>query len=187
MKKYLFAFAGAVLVLGCAQVSVKAPKDPIKLDVSMRLDIYQHIQKDIDSIEDMVSGGTQKPASPSARDKHGLLDLLIVNAYADDLSPEVEAAATRRRDRRPQLIDWETKGVAGENAAGLVEMKGADLTLTAQALVQAENSDRMVIYEAVAKKNGSLVDEVQKLYAKRLQDDAPAGTPIEGASGWQVK
>jgi len=26
--------------LGCARVSVQAPKDPIKVDISMRLDIY---------------------------------------------------------------------------------------------------------------------------------------------------
>ena len=185
MQKNVFVLLGIALVLGCARVSVQAPKDPIKLDVSMRLDIYQHIQKDIDSIEDMVSGGAQKPASPAAKDKHGLLNLVIGTAYAEDLSPEVEAAAARRRDRRPQLSGWEAKGVVGENRSGLVEMKGADLN--AQSLVQEENSDRMVIYQVVAEKNGSSIDAVQDLYAKRLQDDAPAGTPIEGPSGWRNK
>jgi uncharacterized protein YdbL (DUF1318 family) len=53
--------------------------------------------------------------------------------------------------------------------------------------VNAENSDRMTIYQSVAKKNGSSVEEVQSLYAKRLQADAPAGTPIETESGWIIK
>jgi uncharacterized protein YdbL (DUF1318 family) len=51
----------------------------------------------------------------------------------------------------------------------------------------------MVIYREVARKNGASVEEVQKLYAKRLQSDAPAGTPIEvldaatGRYQWKVK
>ena len=62
-----------------------------------------------------------------------------------------------------------------------------------EALVKAENSDRMEIYRGVAKNNGTSVEEVQALYAKRLQADAPVGTPVEtvdestGASRWEVK
>ncbi len=60
-------------------------------------------------------------------------------------------------------------------------------------LIKAENSDRMIIYEAVAKKNGTSVEDVQKLYATRLQNDAPSGTPVEilnsqtSSFEWQVK
>src|SRR3989338_15566 len=52
-------------------------------------------------------------------------------------------------------------------------------------LVNSENSDRMIIYNALSQKNGAPLEDVQKIYAKRLQDDAPAGTPIEAmnASG----
>ena len=44
------------LSIGCATVRMKAPKEPIKVDISMRLDIYQHVQKDIEAIENIVSG-----------------------------------------------------------------------------------------------------------------------------------
>jgi uncharacterized protein YdbL (DUF1318 family) len=60
-------------------------------------------------------------------------------------------------------------------------------------LVKAENNDRMIIYAQVAEKNNAPVREVQKIYAKRLQDDAPAGTEIEvlnqetGAYEWKRK
>ena len=54
-------------------------------------------------------------------------------------------------------------------------------------MVSDENSDRMVIYKGVAAKNGTSVAEVKDIYAKRLQEDAPAGTPIQKAGGWTVK
>lgn len=171
--------------LGCAHVQVEAPKDPIKVDISMRLDIYQHVEKDIDEIENIVSGS----------DDQGLLNLFVTEAYAaDGLSPEIEQAALRRRDRRSELLSWQQKGVVGEDKSGLVTIRSPqNADPSVEALVAAENSDRMIIYQGVAKKNGTSVSEVQKLYAKRLQADAPGGTPIEvlneasGAFEWKGK
>ncbi|OGX29652.1 MAG: hypothetical protein A2879_05025 [Omnitrophica WOR_2 bacterium RIFCSPHIGHO2_01_FULL_49_10] len=173
------------LGVGCASVQVKAPKDPIKVDITMRLDVYQHVVKDIDDIESIVSGKT------GAKPKDGMkLNFLMANACADEgLSPDVEQAAMRRKDRRSELTSWESKGAVGENKFGLVEVKGGEAPAD---LVNSENSDRMIIYNALSQKNGAPLEDVQKIYAKRLQDDAPAGTPIEAmnASGsyeWKNK
>jgi uncharacterized protein YdbL (DUF1318 family) len=145
------------------------------------------VEKDIDAIEDIVSGGKAKAGQ-------SMLNYFVREAYAQDLSPEVEAAAIRRRDRLQDLSAWEQKGVIGENKLGLVEVrdsKSADAS--AGELIKSENADRMIIYQVVASKNGTSVEEVQKLYAKKLQASAPAGTPIEVASdsggsyGWKVK
>jgi uncharacterized protein YdbL (DUF1318 family) len=118
------------------------------------------------------------------------LDSLISAAYAQEgLSPEVEQAALRRRDRKAQLTAAETAQAVGENSVGLVEVRSVGDSGLEQ-LVAAENSDRMIIYRAVAAKNGTGIEEVQALYARRLQADAPAGTPvqtIEGASAGQWK
>lgn len=191
MKTFMFLLLGLSLGLGCARVRVEAPKEPIKVDVSMRLDIYQHIEKDIDKIENMVSGPEEKP---KPADKQSLLEFFIRDAYADEeLSPEVQQAASRRKDRRAELVSWQEKGVIGENRSGLVQIRMPEkANSTAEALVAAENNDRMVIYQEVAKKNGSSIAEVQRLYAKRLQADAPTGTPIEiqnaaGTYEWQIK
>lgn len=179
--------------LGCARIKVEAPKEPIKMDISMRLDIYQHVAKDIDDIENMISG-PQKQAKPN-NSQSRICDYFISNAYAQEsLSPEVEAAVSRRKDRRLELIAWEQKGVLGENSLGLVVITATDKADSVlKALVDAENSDRMAIYQAVSKKNGVSLEDVQKLYAKRLQDDAPAGASIEvlsetsGKYEWIVK
>lgn len=185
---------GLILGLGCARVRVEAPKEPIKVDISMRLDIYQHIEKDIDQIENIVSGSQGKNKAES-KDKQSLFDYFVHNAYAQEgLSPEVEDAALRRKDRRSELVSWQGKGVVGENKSGLVEIRmpeNADSSV--KELAEAENKDRMIIYQAVAKKNNSSVEEVEKIYAKRLQQDAPNGTPTEvlnettGAYEWKIK
>jgi uncharacterized protein YdbL (DUF1318 family) len=173
-----------ICVFGCAKVRVEAPKEAFKVDISMRLDIYQHVEKDIDSIENIVSGSAQKQTAPGAKN---IMNIFVEDAYAQaGLAADVEQAALRRRDRKPSLSRYESGGVIGENKAGLVEVRaGSDAQ--AQALVRDENSDRMAIYRSVAQKNGTSVEEVQKLYAKRLQTDAPAGTPIETDAGWTVK
>jgi len=161
------------LGIGCAQVQVKAPKEPIKVDITMRLDVYQHVTNDIDNIESMVSGKTEKP-------NNGMkLNFLIAEAYAEDkLPPEAEDAVAKRKGRYAELTSLESKGAIGENKLGLVEVK-AKGEGPAYGLVVAENKDRMIIYEALAKKNGITLEAVQKIYASRLQADAPAGTPIE--------
>ncbi|MCX5697433.1 MAG: DUF1318 domain-containing protein [Candidatus Omnitrophica bacterium] len=190
MKKIVLLCVFVAASLGCARVRVEAPKEAIKLDITMRLDVYQHVQKDIDAIEGIVSGSPKADKLPQ---KQTLLDNLISEAYAQEsLSPEVESAALRRKNRRPELLTWEAKGVIGENRSGLVDIRkpGSD---AAQSLAREENSDRMVIYSALANKNNVSTAEIQRVYAKRLQETAPSGTPVEalnqstGGYEWQVK
>ena len=192
MKILILLLTSVIVAAGCARVLVQAPKEPIRVDISMRLDIYQHIEKDIDEIENIVSGSSEKPQSKASPN---ILNFFVKEAYADEgLSPQVEQAALRRRDRRSQLFSWEEKGVVGENKVGLAEVRILDQVNDAtQKLIEAENSDRMLIYQAVAVKNGTSVEEVQKLYAKRLHADSPSGTPIEvfneasGSYEWKIK
>lgn len=192
-KIFLLVFGIMILSLGCARVRVEAPKEPIKLDISMRLDIYQHVEKDIDDIENMVSGGSSKQALPN---KNGSsLRFFVKEAYAEEgLNPEVEKAVLSRKNRRAELVSYEEKGIIGENKNGLVEIRNPE---SAQApvydMINLENADRMVIYGEIAKKNNISIEEVQKLYAERLQRDANQGTHIQainsstGQYEWQVK
>lgn len=191
MKNFWIVVLALVAFFGCARVRVEAPKDPIKLDISMRLDIYQHVAKDIDAIEDIVSGNESKIAPGK---KGSMLDIFVTEAYAQDsLGPEVEQAAYRRKDRKPQLVSLETSGVLGENKLGMIEDRRGSADSYANAIIDAENNDRMVIYKAIATKNGISVEEVQKMYAKKLQDGANPGTPVEilnessGQYEWKVK
>lgn len=177
---YKFLFI-ALLAIGCARVQVEAPKDPIKMDITMRLDVYQHVVKDIDDIENIVSGGSAKP-------KSSLMDAVIPPAHAaESLSPEVEEAAYRRRDRRPQVTSLEAKGTLGESRLGLLTAR-TSVDGQTQKLINDENTDRILIYRAIASKNSSAVEEIQKIYSQKLQNSAPSGTPVEDENGkWSKK
>jgi len=184
MKMLPLLLISGLAVIGCAKVQVQAPKEPIKVDISMRLDVYQHVEKDIDEIESIVSGGSEKPQSKAI---DSLLNFFVKDAYAlEGLSPEVKESAIRRRDRHDALEAFQARGVIGENAKGFVEIRIADSA--AEALVTAENRDRLIIFEGVAKKNGTSVEDVRAIYAKNLQEDAPTGTPVQSADGsWAIK
>lgn len=175
-----------LMMTGCATVKLKAPEEPMKIDITMRLDVYQHVQSDINAIEDFVTGGGKANVLPASQTL-SLFDCFADTAYAQELSPGVEQAALRRKGRYSELIALEQRGVVGEAFSGLVMVRG-DADNEVQKLVRDENNDRMVIYKEIASKNGTLVKDVQKLYAERLQKDAPSGTPIEVGSGnWQKK
>ncbi len=171
-------------LIGCARVSVES-KEPIKLDVTMRLDIYQHVAKDADAIEDMVNAPAPAPGPVSAS------WFGVTEAYAADegYSPEVQAAIERRQQRRADLNRLEARGELGENAEGFVEVRGGGDD--ARALAQQENKDRRLIYAFVAEKNGTSVESAGAVFAQRIQRDAASGTPIEvsegGATRWMVK
>lgn len=194
MKDYFVTLAAVVFVIGCARLSVQGAKEPIKVDISMRLDVYQHVEKDIDAIESMVSGEKNRDKG-KPEGKQSLLRILVNNAYAQEgLSPEVEQAALRRKNRIDELYAFEEKGIVGENKLGMVELRdSSQRSDSVNQLINAENNDRMVIYKSVADKNNTSIEDVQKLYAKRLQNDTPAGTPIEvlnpssGSYEWKIK
>jgi uncharacterized protein len=186
MNKLIISIVGILVIMGCARVRVEAPKDPIKVDIAMRLDIYQHIQKDIDDIENIVAGG-KGAVVPG---QQSFLRIFVTEAFAQEsLSAGIEEAATRRKMRVQQLNDFESRGIVGENNAGLVEARNAaGAEADAADLVAQENKDRMIIYQALAQKNGVSVSEIQRVYAQRLQQNASAGTPIQTLEGnWTKK
>lgn len=112
MKKLYVSVLCVFLALGCARVMVETPKEPIKIDVSMRVDIYQHIQNDIDAIEGVVSGSQTQAQTP---DKHSKLNFFIGTAFAqDDLDPAVKEAALRRKARLSALQSLMSQGAIGE-------------------------------------------------------------------------
>ena len=182
MKKLAILMMLGIFGMGCASLQVKAPKDPIKMDITMRVDVYQHIEKDIDAIESIVTGDEKARAKETS-----FMDALMSTAYADTgLDPEVEKAALRRNDRYSQVVALLKSGAVGENGQGLLDIRKpgeADASF-----VNAENNDRMIIYSLVAKKNGVSVGDIQKIYAEKLQSQAPQGAWIEvPGSGWQQK
>lgn len=184
--KFVWTAMGLMAVLiGCASVEVKAPKEPIKMDIAMRLDVYQHVAKDVDDIESIVEGRTAKSATVAS-----LIDgMFVTNAYAEEggLGAEATEAAYRRRDRRSELMKFEVRGTLGESWSGLVVVRVPGDS-RAQQVMTEENADRMIIYRAIAEKNGSSVEAVQKVYSERLRNGLESGASFQNPDGsWTVK
>jgi len=121
-------------------------------------------------------------------------------AYAQEGVLQVSTASIRAlkasiKKRFPNLVSYFQRGIIGENNRGLLEIKswqGVSLAKRAKVkqLVEAENKDRMSLYQEVAKNMGidpSQLGKVQKIFAKQWQKTAPSGTWIQTEEGKWVR
>ncbi|MFC1703824.1 DUF1318 domain-containing protein [Candidatus Omnitrophota bacterium] len=156
-----------LLALGCAKVSVETTK-PIQVDINMRVDIYQHVEKDVESINDQIYGDPAKQINFlfGAR-----------NAYAQD-SGALDEAIQNRKTRVATIEGYFAKGYIGENKDALLETRGsvpAEENADVQSAISAENNDRNVIYSATAQKNNTDIAGVRKVFLDKDYQRAPSG------------
>ncbi|MCK4912185.1 MAG: DUF1318 domain-containing protein [Candidatus Omnitrophica bacterium] len=142
-------------VISCAKVSVET-KNPIKVDINMRVDIYQHVVDDVEDINDQIYG--------SSNEKLNFL-FGFEEVYAADLSGAASEAISRRKKRAGSIEAYFGKGYIGENKHALLESRGdapEEEGAKIKQMISEENKDRDAIYKAVADKNGSDVSFVRK-------------------------
>ena len=105
------------------------------------------------------------------------------------MTPEIEQALAGRQSRFEELRSLKAAGRIGENNRGYVE--ALDKSSALQRIVQAENSDRRVIYNAIVEQNGlgpAGMNPVESAFAEVQRDKARSGDPIQLASGeWTQK
>jgi uncharacterized protein YdbL (DUF1318 family) len=80
----------------------------------------------------------------------------------------VEDAKNRRKERREQVEQLIKAGKAEEGADGYLAAK-AGASEEGNTLIKAENADRKIGYEVIAKANGKTVEEVGKQAAAILK------------------
>jgi len=99
------------------------------------------------------------------------------------MTPQVQAALDNRRSRFEQLRALKGKGVVGENNHGYLQVLVADPQ--ASALVEAENSDRRVIYNTIAQQNGltQALGAIESVFAQVQADKAEAGDKVQTEDG----
>ena len=105
-----------------------------------------------------------------------------------ELTPELKIALDGRRARRDQLNELKQKGVLGENNHGYVEVI-ADSS-EARSVADAENHDRKIIYETIAKQHNlsGAMDTIESVFAQEQRDRARPGDKIQDESGrWMTK
>jgi len=188
----VLALCVAGLYFGCTKHNIKVEQDePFRVDVNMRIDVYQHVVDYSNTIEDVVNEDTLQPQS------YNFMKILVrfmpdfaSDAYAGEtniiteLSDKAREAIENRKARRNQLVPWQTRGVLGETADGMLEIvNDSNLTNAQKAqvkqLVNLENRDRLIIYKGIAQIEGVSAEEIGKVYSIRLRKDAPTGTPTQ--------
>lgn len=103
-----------------------------------------------------------------------------------EMTPEVQKALLKRRQRYDQLQQLKASGQVGESNQGYVEaLKGGD------SIVNEENQDRRVIYNAIVSQNNfgaNGLPQVQRAFAEVQKDKARSGDYIQDSSGnWKPK
>lgn len=99
------------------------------------------------------------------------------------------AAADSIKDRMaarlPEIISLKAAGQIGENNVGLLEYRGGGAAVP---VVEDENHDRKLVYEAIAKKAGTTPTLVGQRRAAQIAQQAPAGTWLQSPGGqWYQK
>jgi uncharacterized protein YdbL (DUF1318 family) len=171
MKRILFIIL-VLIAFGCAKVSVETAK-PIKVDINMRVDIYQHVVQDVESINDEIYGSQEKKLNSI---------FMVRNAYAADWSGQAQEAISRRKTRVAKIEKYFAKGYIGENKDALLEIKGnvpSQLRGELVNLIKEENKDREIIYKETAQKNNASISEVRKVFFGGDYKRAPSGYYFE--------
>ncbi len=103
----------------------------------------------------------------------------IAGAWGDDIKARMHA-------RLGDIVELKARGVVGENNQGyLTVLKGPTHK---QAVIDAENKDRRIIYRAIAKKQGTTAELVGQRRALKIAQKADAGTMIQSKGGaWTKK
>ena len=87
----------------------------------------------------------------------------------------------RMKDRLPEIIRLKASGVIGETNQGLLAFVGDNRQK--QALVDAENKDRQLVYTAIAKQQGTTAAVVGQRRALQIAEKAKPGEWLQNTSG----
>ena len=97
-----------------------------------------------------------------------------------------ESIKQRMIKRLPVVKDLKTRGIVGENNIGFLEFIG-DQKEKAD-VVKAENRDRKLVYDDIAKKQGTTAEVVGKHRAAQIAARARAGELLQDGNGkWYEK
>lgn len=109
---------------------------------------------------------------------------LTLAANAGNTREEIQQRMKDRKDAVEKLLAANT---VGENNTGYLE-KLKDISADETKTVAAENADRKTVYTNIAKKRGTPADQVGKQRAKKIAENAPAGTMLQQDDGaWKKK
>ena len=110
-----------------------------------------------------------------------ILGLMITNGHSSS-----QAIKQRMIDRLPVITALKAKGLIGEDNRGYLQFIGQKKEN--EEVVTAENKDRQMVYEAIAKQQGTTVELVGQHRAIQIAAKALPGEWLQDANGkWYKK
>ena len=109
----------------------------------------------------------------------------LLTAAAVVSAEDAETIKTRMLQRLPVINEYKSQGVVGENNKGFLQVMGIDGEWSQ--VVAAENSDRKMVYQAIAAKTGASLETVGSRRALQIRESAATGTWIQTNDGKWVK
>jgi uncharacterized protein len=112
--------------------------------------------------------------------------IFIVILFAISSVSFAQDIKARFKERLPKIIELKTKGIIGENNQGYLDFVNGVKQM--QDVVDAENRDRRIVYEEIARKEGTTVQTVGQRRALQLRDLANPGHWVQDQAGrWYRK
>lgn len=115
--------------------------------------------------------------------------LWAANYDLKEITPQVQEALDSRKSNYGQLQNFKSEGAVGEDNQGFAKVLKD--SAEANALVQAENENRQVIYQAIVDQNSlgpNGMSNVRSVFAEVQRGKARPGDYIQDRSGnWTQK
>lgn len=189
--------AGMLMLVSCVTINIYFPAAAAEKAADRIIeDVWGPDARDPETDNNDTGQQSALPATtPLAMQ---ILNWLVTPAQAQaDIninSPRINELKNKMQARHEQLKPFYQQGAIGLNNKGLLEVRDADaVSLKDRAqlnkLVKAENADRQALYAEIARANGrpEWQSEIQETFARRWQQNAPAGWWIEQNGNWQQK
>jgi len=115
-----------------------------------------------------------------------ILTMLVATLAVNAAGASAEDIKARMIERLPAIKALKDKGLVGENNLGYLEFIGSQKEN--QNLIDAENNDRRLVYEAIAKQQNTTIELVGKHRAIQIAEKAQPGDWLQDATGkWYQK
>lgn len=113
-----------------------------------------------------------------------IISVLPAPLYGANSASEIKL---NMQKRLPEINALLKKGAVGEDCNGFLAAQG-QLSAAEQKLIAAENADRKLVYQAIAKQQNTSAELVGQRRAKQIAEKSPAGTLLQDAEGkWYRK
>jgi uncharacterized protein YdbL (DUF1318 family) len=155
MRAALVMLWGAGICTACAPTINLATPEPVKVDVGVRLDIYQKTP---------------------------------IKSKSETSSLEI---AANRRLRSGEIQQLKNDRVVGENRDGYLDLRRTPsdpkYLAYAKSVINAENTDRTILYLASAQSDSKPLESIEEQYAKLWADRAFPGEWVQKEDGTWIQ